>query len=255
MNTTFERSTNSKDEWLTPQPIVRQLGPFDLDPCAPVKRPWETAKRHFTIEDDGLKQIWTGYVWLNPPYGNVAPKWLQRLAAHNHGIALIPARTETRMFFDFVWPIAEAVMFIRRRIHFFEHLCECGAPHSKHDEDFHCRNYRATGKIIEGGQSGSPPMLIAYGQFAAQKLFASDIIGKFVPLKLRFELKTTWRKLIRFILQQADGICSLDELYAEIGDHPKAATNPNWKAKVRQIVQQEGHRIGPATWQLTLATA
>lgn len=42
------------DEWLTPPEIIRKLGPFDLDPCSPVKRPWETAKNHYTEENNGL---------------------------------------------------------------------------------------------------------------------------------------------------------------------------------------------------------
>ena len=57
------------DEWLTPPYIINALAPFDLDPCAPVIRPWATARRHLTIEDDGLAHPWTGFVWCNPPFG------------------------------------------------------------------------------------------------------------------------------------------------------------------------------------------
>ena len=35
MNTTFEKSANSTDEWYTPKEIIDALGEFDLDPCAP----------------------------------------------------------------------------------------------------------------------------------------------------------------------------------------------------------------------------
>ena len=38
MNTTFEKSANTTDEWYTPKEIIDALGKFDLDPCAPVKR-------------------------------------------------------------------------------------------------------------------------------------------------------------------------------------------------------------------------
>lgn len=41
------------DEWLTPPEIVSALGPFDLDPCSPVERPWPTAAQHFTVRDEG----------------------------------------------------------------------------------------------------------------------------------------------------------------------------------------------------------
>ena len=57
-----------KDEWLTPPELIRALGEFDLDPCAPINRPWPTAGGHFTREDDGLTKEWFGRVWLNPPY-------------------------------------------------------------------------------------------------------------------------------------------------------------------------------------------
>lgn len=52
-----------KDEWLTPPEIIKALGPFDLDPCAPVNRPWETAAKHYTVLDNGLTKPWHGRVW------------------------------------------------------------------------------------------------------------------------------------------------------------------------------------------------
>lgn len=74
-----------KDEWLTPPYLVKALGEFDLDPCAPIQRPWDTARRHYTVEDDGLKQIWSGRVWCNPPYGLEAVEWLDKLSKHGDG--------------------------------------------------------------------------------------------------------------------------------------------------------------------------
>ena len=68
MNVTFEGKTETgKDEWLTPPELVSALGKFDLDPCSPINRPWDTAKKHYTILDDGLTQPWDGKVWCNPP--------------------------------------------------------------------------------------------------------------------------------------------------------------------------------------------
>jgi hypothetical protein len=91
------------DEWLTPPEIIHALGLFSLDPCAPINRPWDTAIQHYTITDNGLKLPWFGRVWLNPPFGREAVKWLRRLRDHGNGIALVPARTETAMFFETVW--------------------------------------------------------------------------------------------------------------------------------------------------------
>jgi hypothetical protein len=70
MNVSFEGKTvTGKDEWLTPPGLIRGLGEFDLDPCSPIKRPWNTAKHHYSIDDNGLQKKWFGRVWLNPPYG------------------------------------------------------------------------------------------------------------------------------------------------------------------------------------------
>lgn len=68
MNTSFERSENTTDEWYTPIEIIQSFGEFDLDPCAPMNPLWKTAKKMYNKEDDGLKQDWEGRVWLNPPY-------------------------------------------------------------------------------------------------------------------------------------------------------------------------------------------
>jgi hypothetical protein len=52
--------TTMKQDWLTPPEIIKALGEFDLDPCSPVDRPWDTAKKHYTILDNGLRQEWGG---------------------------------------------------------------------------------------------------------------------------------------------------------------------------------------------------
>lgn len=74
----------SSDERYTPQwildVVVSVMGGIDLDPCAdPQKR--VPASNHFTIEDDGLKQSWSGRVFLNPPY-SVASQWIQHLCLY-----------------------------------------------------------------------------------------------------------------------------------------------------------------------------
>ena len=98
-----ESARQQTETWLTPPEILRALGAFDLDPCCPPFMPWTTAARMLTPEDDGLAHPWAGRVWLNPPWGHKATPWLERLAAHGNGIALLPARTETRAFFAHVW--------------------------------------------------------------------------------------------------------------------------------------------------------
>lgn len=118
MSLSAHQKNGGHDEWLTPPDILAPLGAFDLDPCAPVVRPWDTAALHFTVEDSGLLQPWAGRVWCNPPFGREAIHWMRKMAQHGNGIALIPARTETAMFYETVWQVADAVLFIKGRPHF-----------------------------------------------------------------------------------------------------------------------------------------
>jgi len=148
-----------KDEWLTPPEILTALGDFDLDPCAPVQRPWDTATEHYTMLDDGMKREWSGRVWLNPPYGQETERWLARLAHHGNGIALIFARTETRMFFAQVWPKADAVLFLKGRLHFH-----------------HVDGRRAV------ANAGAPSVLVAYGNENAAVLKSCGLAGQFIAL-------------------------------------------------------------------------
>ena len=153
-----QSSRMAKDEWLTPPHIIRALGCFDLDPCAPINRPWPTAGQHYTIEDDGLRQEWRGRIWLNPPYGRESGKWLARLAQHGQGTALIFARTETALWFDHVWPEASAILFIQGRLHFH-----------------HVDGTRAK------ANAGAPSALVAYGAEDAGLLQWASVARDGIP--------------------------------------------------------------------------
>jgi hypothetical protein len=158
---THESTRMEKDEWLTPPHVLLALGDFDLDPASPITRPWDTAKRHFNIMDDGLKQPWEGRVWLNPPYGAEAGKWLARLAAHpGGGIAMIFARTETQVWFEHIWPVAHAVLFLKGRVAFLDSRGRLGTS-----------------------AAGAPSALVAYGKPDAVILRGSGLAGAFVPLR------------------------------------------------------------------------
>jgi hypothetical protein len=105
----FNTNTKNNDEWLTPPFIVEALGTFDLDPCSPIDRPWDIALSQFNINDDGLNKEWHGRVWCNPPYGRETFLWLDKLAEHKNGTALIFARTETIGFHREIWDKAHAL--------------------------------------------------------------------------------------------------------------------------------------------------
>lgn len=153
------------DEWLTPPDLVAALGPFDLDPCSPgARRPWDTARVHFGLcsygpPADGLALPWFGRVWLNPPYGREADAWLAKLVSHGDGVALIFARTETEMFFKQVWEQADAVLFLRGRLHF----------------------HYVDGRRADAN-GGAPSVLIAYGPNNVAALRRISHRGQFVPL-------------------------------------------------------------------------
>jgi len=106
------------DEQWTPSYIFTALQlQFDLDPCAPVGGvPWVPANSSFSKLDDGLAQEWTGVVWLNPPYSKPGP-WMQRMAAHGNGIALVMADV-TRGWFREYGRTAELALFLDRRVDF-----------------------------------------------------------------------------------------------------------------------------------------
>ena len=122
---THETTHNISKEWYTPIKIFDALGiEFDLDPCSPGKKivPWVPAKRHLTIEDDGLTAHWEGNIWLNPPYGSDTPAWLEHLSVAYEcgiatGIALVFARSSTQWFHTYVQK-ATAICFIKGRIKF-----------------------------------------------------------------------------------------------------------------------------------------
>jgi hypothetical protein len=98
-------------------------------------------------------------VWCNPPYGLEAANWLNKLAEHGNGIALIFARTETKMFFDHVWKKADALLFIEGRLYF----------------------HRVNGEKAKAN-SGAPSVLIAYGSHNVETLRNCGIKGKFIYL-------------------------------------------------------------------------
>lgn len=229
-------NTFTDDDWLTPPDILKSLGRFDLDPCAPENRPWDMAGVHLTRTNNGLGFAWNGRVWLNPPYSKRADgksqveEWMRRMAAHQNGIALTNVRTETKWFFNHVWNSAHAVFFFKARLKFF----------------------RPDGTVGETGKNAS--VLAAYSPADAAAIYQAGLDGKFIPLIVTFsaELKTSWRQLVRWLLKECGGLATLEQLYELASGHPKLAANKHWQAKIRQQVRQEGRRVGPGLWQLAL---
>lgn len=114
--------SSATDLWSTPQAFFDELNRefcFSLDACALP----ENAKcsRYFTPEQDGLAQKWGGHVWCNPPYGRTIGAWVRK-GAESAGngcvvVMLLPARTDTAWFHEYIYQKAE-IRFLRGRLKF-----------------------------------------------------------------------------------------------------------------------------------------
>ncbi len=121
MNVHFSSKSN---EWTTPQHLFDELNQefnFTLDPCATE----ENAKcsKHFTIEDDGLSKDWSNdVVFMNPPYGREIKKWIKKAYEESLNgatvVCLIPARTDTMYWHDFIFDKADDIRFLKGRLKF-----------------------------------------------------------------------------------------------------------------------------------------
>ena len=113
--------TSNTPEWETPQDLFNELNKefnFVLDVCATKEN--AKCKRYFTKEDNGLEQVWDiiGCNWMNPPYGREINKWVEE-ASQYWTVCLLPARTDTRWFHDYIYnkPNVE-IRFIKGRLKF-----------------------------------------------------------------------------------------------------------------------------------------
>ena len=124
MNTNVMFSS-ATDLWATPQDFFDKLNAefhFTLDPCACP----DNAKcaKFYTKHDDGLLQNWAGeIVFCNPPYGRSICDWVKKRYEESRKpgtivVALIPARTDTCYFHEFIYRKAKEIRFIRGRLKF-----------------------------------------------------------------------------------------------------------------------------------------
>lgn len=124
MNTAVMFSS-ATDLWATPQDFFDRLNEefnFTLDPCATKEN--AKCKNFFTKEIDGLLQNWGGHnVFCNPPYGKELPLWVQKSYEESRKpntkvVMLIPARTDTRYFHEYIYHKAKEIRFIKGRLKF-----------------------------------------------------------------------------------------------------------------------------------------
>lgn len=230
----FNSNTINNDIWLTPRWIINSLGEFDLDPCSPINRPWDTAKFHFTESDNGLLQDWKNYrVWLNPPYGRQLEAWLNRMALHSNGLALIFARTETRAFQQYIFPYAHSILFLSGRVKF------CNI------------------KGIPQHNANAPSLIISYTEYDSEMIAKSGIKGFHAALKPDFfiigiaqEENKSWKIIVGDALERLNNKACLSDIYNAVLKLAPSKINNNrfYKEKIRQVLQSHFHHVDTGVW-------
>jgi hypothetical protein len=158
------------DEWYTPAYVFDALGvTFDLDVASPPEGPRHVPHSRF-YSDRSLDREWSGFVWMNPPYGHQKTKqaWLNKFFDHGNGIALLPDRTSTDW-----WQSAsnrsDVYLFTREKIKF----------------------ERRDGST--GNQPGNGNTFFAIGKKASNALIQAKTLGV-VQVPFRRTARSTCRK-------------------------------------------------------------
>lgn len=143
--------SSATDQWATPQSFFDKLNAefnFTLDPCATSDN--AKCEKYFTEADNGLLQDWRGEtVFCNPPYSKKERKckegckkkacetrgyhlkedkpgqedWVKKcyeesLKRNTKVVLLIPARTDTQCFHDYIYHKAKEIRFLKGRLKF-----------------------------------------------------------------------------------------------------------------------------------------
>jgi len=108
-------------EWATPQGVFDELNGefgFTVDVCA---SPMNAKCQHYYSQSNlTLMLPWEGIVFMNPPYGSVIGKWIQK--AYNETlrgtttVCLLPSRTDTFWFHEYC--MKGEIRFIKGRLKF-----------------------------------------------------------------------------------------------------------------------------------------
>lgn len=123
MNTKLMFSSK-EEKWATPQnffDVLNEEFHFTLDPAASDDN--AKCEKYYTKDQNGLAQSWQGeVVFCNPPYGRNVGEWVKKardeyLLGACTVAMLLPSRTDTKWFHDYILGTAE-VRFVRGRLKF-----------------------------------------------------------------------------------------------------------------------------------------
>ena len=117
--------TSNKEDWETPKDLFEKLNKefhFTLDAAANEKN--AKCAIYYTEETDALKQNWKNeIIWCNPPYGKKIKSFVEKAYCtwlqypKTTIVMLLPARTDTQWFHDYIYKRAE-IRFLKGRLHF-----------------------------------------------------------------------------------------------------------------------------------------
>ena len=117
--------SSKKMVWRTPQDFFDKLNEefhFVLDAAADPDN--AKCEKYYSLpHNDGLSNTWNvgGAVFCNPPYGREIGKWVKKASDEASVgttiVMLIPARTDTSYFHDYIYGKAQ-IRFLRGRLRF-----------------------------------------------------------------------------------------------------------------------------------------
>jgi len=119
--------SSEKNYWETPQDFFEDLNKnYDFSFDLAASKDNAKCDNFFCEEDDSLTKDWhelKGNLFLNPPYGRELKKWVKKAYEESLKktdgciVLLIPARTDTSYWHDFIFGKAQ-IKFLRGRLKF-----------------------------------------------------------------------------------------------------------------------------------------
>lgn len=121
--------SSEKMDWETPGWLFKALDKifgFELDAAAGANN--AKCEKYYSLECSGLENPWFtaagGAIWCNPPYGREIGSWVKKayeesLKSDREIVLLIPSRTDTAYFHDYIYKKAE-IFFLKGRIKFLD---------------------------------------------------------------------------------------------------------------------------------------
>lgn len=162
-------NSSLSDEWYSPAALVDSaravMGAIDLDPAScPKANQTIRATHYYSQRIDGLHPAhpWSGRLWLNPPYGDLAHVFMDRLLREiaagsvSSAVALLNNNGMSALWFQGLYEVASALVVTAGRFKFTpgDPGQKSGAPNTGHVLLYFGREQE--GFCREFSQHGSP---------------------------------------------------------------------------------------------------